>query len=99
MIATIDFSTGDLIRVYSQIKEGDRTRTQMFEGTVISIRGRKENKTFTVRKIASNAIGVERIWPVFSPTITKIEVVKKKKARRAKLYYMRSLVGKSAATF
>jgi len=95
----IDFSSGDRIRVHSQIKEGDRTRTQMFDGTVIAIRGRSENKTFTVRKIASSAIGVERIWPLNSPTITKIEVVKKKKTRRAKLYFMRTLKGKAATAF
>ena len=94
-----DFSVGDQVRVHSMIKEGDRHRTQVFVGTVIAIRGRGENKTFTVRKIASAAVAVERIWPLTSPVITKIEIVKRKKARRAKLYYMRQLVGKAATTF
>ena len=95
----IDFSAGDRIRVHSQIKEGDRTRTQLFEGTVIAIRGRGENRTFTVRRIATNSIGVERIWPANSPLISKVDVVKKRKARRAKLYFMRQLTGKAATAF
>ncbi len=95
----VTFSPGDRVRVHSLIKEGDKNRTQIFEGTVIAISGRGENKTFTVRKIASGGIAVERIWPLNSPLITKVEVVGKKRVRRAKLYYMRKLVGKAASTF
>lgn len=85
----INFSPGDTIRVYQKIKEGEKTRTQVFEGIVLGIRGRGENKSFTVRKIAVGGIGVERIWPASSPLIEKVAVVKKGAVRRAKLYYLR----------
>lgn len=80
----------------AKVKEGGKERVQGFEGTVISVRGRGASKTFTVRKIASGGIGVERIWPLNSPTITRIKVVKSRRQKRAKLYYMRGLSGKEA---
>lgn len=90
MIQTIDFAPGDIVRVHQKITEGDKTRTQVFEGTVLGIKGRGENKTFTVRKLVGD-IAVERIWPVKSPNIEKIEVKAhpKQRVRRAKLYYLR----------
>ena len=92
----ITFSVGDIVRVYQKIQEGDKVRTQPFEGIVISIKGAGENKMFTVRKIATGGIGVERIWPILSPWIERIEVKKTGKTRRAKLYYLRKKVGKQA---
>ena len=89
-------SVGDLVRVHSRLVEGDRSRLYAFEGLVIAIKNRKENKTFTVRRIGSGGIGVERIWPVNSPWIEKIEVKSHGKVRRAKLYYLRSRKGKAA---
>lgn len=96
---TIDettFSVGDTIQVHQKIQEKDKIRTQAFEGIVISIKGKGENKMFTVRKIAAGGIGVERIWPVFSPWIEKIIVKRRGRVRRAKLYYLRKRVGKKA---
>jgi len=90
------FSVGDQVRVHQKIIEGEKERTSVFEGIVIAIRGRGENKTFTVRRIATGGIGVERIWPLNSPWITKIEVKKRGHVRRAKLYYLRERVGKKA---
>ena len=92
----INFRVGDKIKVVTRVKEGDKTRLQNFEGIVISLRGKPENKFFTVRKIAQDAVGVERIWPVNSPGIEKIDVVKKGNVRRAKLYYLRKRIGKEA---
>lgn len=89
-------SIGDGISVHQTIKEGDKTRKQVFKGIVISIKGRGEGKTFTVRKIGAAGIGVERIWPVNSPWIEKVEVNQKGIARRAKLYYLRQKIGKEA---
>ena len=89
------FKTGDHIRVHVRVIEGDKERIQPFEGDVISIRGHGVNKTFTVRKIASG-VGVERIFPLYSPKIAKIEVIKEGNVRRAKLYYLRNLSGKAA---
>jgi len=90
------FNVGDTIVVSQKIIEGEKTRTQNFEGIVIAIKGRGEGKTFTVRKIATGGIGVERIWPLNSPWITKIKVKKKGKVRRAKLYYLREKTTKKA---
>ncbi|MGB9911120.1 MAG: 50S ribosomal protein L19 [Microgenomates group bacterium] len=90
------FKVGDTVIVSQKIIEGGKTRIQNFEGIVIAIRGRGENKTFTVRKIATGGIGVERIWPLNSPWIEKIKVKKQGKVRRAKLYYLRERVGKAA---
>ena len=89
------FKAGDRIRVQVRVIEGDKERIQIFEGDVISLKGKGSNKTFTVRKISSG-VGVERIFPLHSPTIAKIEVVKEGRVRRAKLYYLRNLAGKAA---
>ncbi len=89
------FKVGDTIKVYYKIKEADRERIQVFEGVVIRIRGSGINKTFTVRKESFN-IGIERIFPYYSPNIEKIEVTKIGKVRRAKLYFLRELSGKEA---
>lgn len=88
----VNFRPGDIVKVYQKIQEGDKTRIQVFEGTVLGIRGRGENKSFTVRKISVGNIGVERIWPVESPLIDKVVVARspKKRPRRAKLYYLRN---------
>jgi len=90
MIKQINFVPGDIIRVYEKIKEGSKSRIQVFEGTVLALKGRGENKSFTVMKIVSG-IGVEKIFPLNSPNLEKIEVKahSKKRIRRAKLYYMR----------
>jgi len=91
----VTFHVGDIIKVHHQFKEGKKIRTQIFEGIVIAIRGAGQNKTFTVRKIASGGIGTERIWPLISPWISKIVVKKRaEKVRRAKLYYLRKSVQK-----
>lgn len=85
----LDMRAGDTIKVHQKIKEGDKTRTQIFEGLVIARKhGREAGATFTVRKIAEG-VGVERIFPLYSPMIEKIEVLKRSKVRRAKLYYVR----------
>lgn len=90
------FKPGDTINVHVKIKEGNKERVQQFQGTVIQRRGSNSNgETFTVRKV-SNGVGVERIFPIVSPSIDKIEVVKEGKVRRAKLYYMKGRQGKSA---
>lgn len=85
------FGVGDRVKVIQKIKEGEKTRLQSFEGMVIAIRGRQENKTFTVRRIGEAQIGIEKIFPVSTPTIERVEVVKKglPGVRRAKLYYTR----------
>lgn len=90
------FSVGDTIQVYARVKEGDKERTQMFEGILIAVKNRGAGQSFTVRKIASGAIGVERIWPLASPQIIDIKKKKSGQVRRAKLYYLRSRTGKQA---
>ena len=90
-----DFNVGDTVKVYGKIKEGNRERIQVFEGTVIKIQGGSNRKTFTVRK-SSNGVGVEKTWPLHSPNVEKIEVVRRGKVRRAKLFYLRDRVGKRA---
>ncbi len=90
-----DFRAGDTIKVYFKIKEGDKERVQPFEGIVIRKRGSGTGATFTVRKI-SYGVGVERTFPLHSPLIEKIEVIKRGKVRRARLYYLREKVGKKA---
>ena len=90
-----EFGVGDTIRVYAKIKEGNRERVQLFEGTVLKRQGGSNRETFTVRK-NSNGVGVEKTWPLHSPTIEKIEVVRRGKVRRAKLNYLRERVGKKA---
>lgn len=90
-----DFRVGDTVRVSAKIKEGNRERVQVFEGVVLKRQNGGARETFTVRK-NSNGIGVEKTWPLHSPTIEKIEVVRRGKIRRAKLYYLRDRVGKAA---
>lgn len=89
------FKIGDTLRVYSKIKEDDKTRIQLFEGTVISIKGSGLRKTFTTRRI-SYGEGVEKTFPLHSPSIDSMKVVRKGKVRRAKLYYLRKKVGKES---
>ena len=89
------FSVGDTIKVYAKVKEGNRERTQVFEGTVIKRQNGSNRETFTVRK-SSNGIGVEKTWPLHSPIVEKIEVTRRGKVRRAKLFYLRDRVGKKA---
>jgi large subunit ribosomal protein L19 len=89
------FRTGDTLRVYVRIKEGDKERIQLFEGVVIQRRGGGHGETFTVRKVSSG-VGVERIFPVQSPNVTRIEIKSRGHVRRARLYYLRELSGKKA---
>jgi large subunit ribosomal protein L19 len=91
-----DFRAGDTVRVHVRVTEGNRTRLQVFEGDVIARRGSGVRETFTVRKISFNAVGVERTFPVHAPVIDHIEVVRRGRVRRAKLYYLRDRVGKKA---
>jgi len=90
-----EFGAGDTITVYYEIREGNKTRTQFFKGVVIQRRGSGATETFTIRKI-SNDIGVERIFPINMPTIQKIEVNKRGKVRRSRIFYFRNLRGKKA---
>ena len=90
-----DFHVGDTVNVYGKIKEGNRERIQVFEGTVLKIQGGGNRTTFTVRKV-SNGVGVEKTWPMHSPNVEKVEVVRRGKVRRAKLNYLRDRVGKKA---
>ncbi len=88
-----EFCVGDTVKVHNKIKEGNRERIQVFEGTVIKRQGGANRETFTVRK-TSNGVGVEKTWPLHSPNVEKVEVVRRGKVRRAKLYYLRDRVGK-----
>jgi large subunit ribosomal protein L19 len=90
-----EFRVGDTVRVHNKIKEGNRERIQIFEGTVMKRQNGGARETFTVRK-NSNGIGVEKTWPLHSPSVADIEVVRKGKVRRAKLNYLRHRVGKAA---
>ena len=90
-----EFHVGDTVRVHAKIKEGNRERIQVFEGVVLKKQGGSNRATFTVRKI-SNGVGVEKTWPLHSPNVEKVEVVRTGKVRRAKLFYLRDRVGKSA---
>ena len=89
------FSSGDTITVYYEIKEGNKKRVQFFKGVVLQRRGNSSTETFTIRKM-SGSIGVERIFPINSPSIKKIELNKKGKVRRARIFYFRNLTGKKA---
>ena len=89
------FNTGDTVKVYGKIRKGKTERIQIFEGTVIKMQGGSNRETFTVRKMSSG-IGVEKTWPLHSPNVEKVEVVRKGKVRRAKLNYLRDRVGKKA---
>jgi large subunit ribosomal protein L19 len=91
-----DFRAGDTVKVHVKVTEGNRSRIQVFEGDVIARRGSGVRESFTVRKISFNAVGVERTFPVHAPVIDHIEVVRRGKVRRAKLYYLRDRVGKKA---
>ena len=90
MIQKIDFVPGDIVRVHEKVKEGDKYRIQVFEGTVLGIKGRAENKTFTIMKMVGD-IGVEKIYPIKSPNVEKVEIKahSKTRVRRAKLYFKR----------
>ncbi|MBR0149269.1 MAG: 50S ribosomal protein L19 [Lachnospiraceae bacterium] len=90
-----EFEVGDTVRVHNKIKEGNRERIQIYEGTVIKRQGGSNRETFTVRKISSGC-GVEKTWPLHSPFVEKVEIVRKGKVRRAKLFYLRDRVGKAA---
>ena len=90
-----EFSVGHTVRVSAKIKEGNRERIQVFEGTVLKKQGGSNRETFTVRKF-SNGVGVEKTWPLHSPNVEKVEIVRYGKVRRAKLYYLRDRVGKKA---
>lgn len=92
MISQIDFVPGDIIRVFQKITEGEKTRTQVFEGVVLAIKGRGDNKTFTVRKMVGD-IGVEKIFPALSPNIEKVAIKAHSKTRvkKAKLYHLRQI--------
>lgn len=90
-----EFNVGDTVKVYGKIKEGNRERIQIFEGTVLKKQGGSNRATFTVRK-NSNGIGVEKTWPLHSPNVEKVEVVRTGKVRRAKLNYLRNRIGKKA---
>ena len=90
-----DFNVGDTVKVYAKVIEGSRERIQVYEGTVLKRQNGGARETFTVRTL-SNGVGVEKTWPLHSPIIDKIEVVRRGKARRAKLFYLRDRVGKAA---
>ena len=89
-------SVGDTVQIHQEIQEGDKSRTQIFEGLVIAIKNRGTGKTLTVRKVAAGSIGVEKIFPVNLPSIKQIEVKRKGQVRRSKLYYLRDRIGKAA---
>ena len=89
------FRIGDTVRVHNRIKEGSRGRIQLFEGTVIGRRGAGISETFTVRRI-SYGVGVEKVFPIHSPNVVKVDVIRRGKVRRAKLYYLRGKVGKAS---
>ena len=90
-----EFRVGDTVKVYAKIKEGNRERIQVFEGVVLKKQGGSNRETFTVRKF-SNGVGVEKTWPLHSPNVEKVEVVRAGKVRRAKLYFLRGRIGKKA---
>ena len=90
-----EFRVGDTVKVYGKIKEGNRERIQIFEGVVLKKQGGSNRETFTVRK-NSNGIGVEKTWPLHSPNVERVEVIRRGKVRRAKLNYLRQRVGKAA---
>ena len=94
MISEITFAPGDIVRVHQRITEDQKTRTQVFEGVVLGIRGRGVNKSFTVRKLVGE-VAVERIWPISSPNIEKVQVKAhpKHRVRRSKLYFLRDVIG------
>jgi large subunit ribosomal protein L19 len=92
----VNFKPGATLRVTTKVKEGNKERLQNFDGIVISMRGRGDSRTFTVRRIGTAGVGVERIWPLNSPNIAKIEVKSEPRVKRAKLFYLRDRIGKAA---
>ena len=90
------FGSGDTVRVHVRVVEGEKERTQVFEGTVLQRRGDGIQETFTVRKISTGGVGVERVFPVHTPRIARIEVLRRGKVRRSKIFYMRDLRGRAA---
>ena len=90
-----EINVGSTVRVHVKIREGERERIQVFEGTIIAVKGSGVSSTFTVRRV-SYGVGVERVFPVHSPNVAKVELVRSGKVRRSKLYYLRDRVGKSA---
>ena len=90
-----EINVGSTVRVHVKIREGERERIQVFEGTIIAVKGSGGSSTFTVRRV-SYGVGVERVFPVHSPNVAKVEVIRNGKVRRSKLYYLRDRVGKSA---
>ena len=90
-----EINVGSTVRVHVKIREGERERIQVFEGTIIALKGSGISSTFTVRRV-SYGVGVERVFPVHSPNVAKVEVIRNGKVRRSKLYYLRDRVGKSA---
>ena len=90
-----EIKVGSTVRVHVKIREGERERIQVFEGTIIAVKGSGVSSTFTVRRV-SYGVGVERVFPVHSPNVAKVEVIRNGKVRRSKLYYLRDRVGKSA---
>jgi large subunit ribosomal protein L19 len=91
-----EFKAGDTLKLGVEIKEGSKTRVQGFEGVVIALRGTGTSRTFTIRKIGANSVGVERIFPLYSDSLKSIEVLRRGRVRRAKLNYLRDLTGKAA---
>jgi len=91
-----EFRAGDTLRLAVTIKEGDKSRVQNYEGVCISLRGEGTGKTVTVRKIGANGVGIERVFPLYSDSLEKIEVLRRGRVRRAKLFYLRDLAGKKA---
>lgn len=94
-VKSFSFNTGDTVKVFIKIKEGGKERLQRFQGTVIRKHGKGKNKTFTVRKV-TQGIGIEKIFPLYSPNLEKVDVIKKGKTRRARLNYLRKKKGKKA---
>lgn len=91
-----NFAVGDTVRVHQRIQEGGKTRIQIFEGVIMAIANSQSGRSFTVRKIAANGIGVERIFPLFSPSLEKVELKQAGNVRRAKLFFLRDRIGKAA---
>lgn len=90
-------TSGDTVRIHQEISEGDKKRIQIFEGIVIAIKNRESGKSFTIRKIGANGIGVEKIYPINMPGLKKLEVKSRGQVRRSKLYYLRERIGKAAS--
>ncbi len=95
-VKDVEIKIGDTIRVHSNIVEGAKTRVQVFEGILISLNGRGENKMMTIRRIGASSVGVEKKWPLNGRSLVKVEVKKSGSPRRSKLYYLRGLIGKQA---